>query len=312
MRVVFWGSKLPSWELYCPHWLGVQAGLKRLGCDYLFLCCRSDFDYIKKTIEFKPDLVICGLPDPLKHFLPYGSDGLNHLEDVRRKLPNAKIVFWYGDLRTKKTNKLQANCSGLLDAMFVSNDGQKEFWQKNLNIKEVHFLPLACEPLDKPTYDERFAFDMVFIGAKSFSPEFYKRAVLINDFEKIGVKRINSRVPELRAQIYKNMPKIYSSSKISLDVSHYTDIQGYTSVRYWEIPAMWGFALTKRFPGCEEFYPESIRAYFTDFDEAKEKMKFYLTHENERKKMVEAAHKHSYNHTHAQRFQQMFKILGLT
>lgn len=311
MKVVFWGSKLPSYELYCPHWLGVQAGLKRLGCEYLFLCCRSDFDYIKKTIEFNPDLVVLGLPDPLKQFLPYSSEGVNHLKNLRRKLPNAKIVFWYGDLRTEKTNRLRVNCNGLLDAVFVSNDGQKKFWQQNLRVKDVYFLPLACEPMEQPLYDKRFAFPVVFIGSKNFSTDFYKRAVLINEFEKMGVKRLDSQHVQLRTQIYKNMPKIYSSSKISLDISHYTDIQGYTSVRYWEIPAMWGFALTKRFPGCEEFYPESMRAYWDTFDEAKEKMKYYLTHEKERREMIEKAHKHSYNHTHAQRFQQMFQLLDL-
>jgi hypothetical protein len=199
----------------------------------------------------------------------------------------------------------------VLDAMFVSNDGQKKFWQKNLGIQEVHFLPLACEPLEKPIIDERFAFSRVFIGCKNFSTEFHKRAVLINDFEKMGVKRIDSQLEELRTQIYKNMPAIYSSSKISLDISHYTDIQGYTSVRYWEIPAMWGFALTKRFPGCEEFYPETMRAYFDTFEEAVDKMRYYLTHETERKKMVRLAHKHSYNHTHVQRFKEMFRVLGM-
>ena len=304
LRVVFWGSMIPSFELFCPHWLGVQTGLKRLGCDYLFLCCRSDFDYIKKTIEFKPDLVISGLPDPIQQWLP--------LENVKHKLPRTKIVFWYGDLRTEETNELQRDCRGLLDAMFVSNDGQKKFWQKNLNIKEVHFLPLACEPIEKPIYKEKFAFDKVFIGSKNYAGDFYKRALMINDLEKTGVKRIDSQIPELRAKIYMNMPSIYSSSKICLDVSHYTDIQGYTSVRYWEIPAFWGFALTKRFPGCEEFYPESMRAYFDTTLEALDKMRYYLTHEEERKKMIEVAHKHSYNHTHAQRFRQMFKILGLT
>lgn len=303
MKVVFWGSLIPSYELFCPHWLGVQTGLKRLGCDYLFLCCRSDFDYIKKTIEFKPDLVICGLPDPVSQWLP--------LENVKHKLPRTKIVFWYGDLRTERDNKLKVNCRGLLDAMFVSNDGQRKFWQENLGIRDIYFLPLACEPIEKPMHDERFAFPKVFIGCKNFSTEFHKRAVLINDFEKAGVKRIDSQLTELRTQIYRNMPKIYSSSKIALDISHYTDIQGYTSVRYWEIPAMYGFALTKRFPRCEEFYPETMRAYFDTTLEALDKMRYYLTHEEERMKMVELAHKHSYQHTHSERFKKMFKILDI-
>ena len=303
LKVVFWGSTYPKYEMFCPHWIGVKAGLEEIGTDYLFLCCRSDFDYVKKTVEFKPDLIICGLPDPLKEGDMFGV--------IKRKLPHVKIVFWYGDLRNEKTNRLQVDMKGKLDAMFVSNNGQEKFWQRNLNIKEVHFLPLACEVMPKPRYNPKFAFKAVFIGAKNFSTDFYQRAVLINDFEKAGVKRIDSQLRDVRMKIYQNMPAIYSTSKIALDISHYTDIKGYTSVRYWEIPAMWGFALTKRFPGCEEFYPESIHAYFDDFTEAMEKMRYYLAHENERLKMLELAHEHAKNHTHAHRFQRMFEILDL-
>lgn len=303
MKVVFWGALEPEYELYCPHFMGVKTALKEVSSDFLFLCCRSDPQFVKKTIEFKPDLVICGLPDPINQFFP--------LENVRHKLPDAKIVFWYGDLRTERTNNLRVHVGGLLDAMFVSNDGQSKFWRENLGIKDVFFLPLACEPEERRLFDPRFAFNAVFIGAKSFSTEFHKRAMLINRFEKLGVKRLDSQISHLRKQIYEHMPIIYSSSKIALDISHYTNIQGYTSVRYWEIPAMWGFALTKRFPGCEDFYPESTRVYFTEFEEAEEKINFYLEHEDERKKMIGLAHKHSYNHTHKKRFEEMFRVLEL-
>jgi spore maturation protein CgeB len=303
MKVVFWGSTHPEYEKYCPHWLGVRSGLKELGCNYLFLCCRSDPNYLSKTFRFNPDLIICGLTDPIAQYLP--------LENIRHKLPKVKIVFWYGDLRDEKNNRLQVDCKGLLDAMFVSNNGQEEFWKKNLHIDRVHFLPLACDPIEKPIYDDKFKFDKVFIGTKNYGGDFYKRAAMINEFEKNGVKRIDSQEVQLRTKIYQNMPKIYSSSKISLDISHYTDIPGYTSVRYWEIPAMWGFALTKRFPGCTDFYPESIHTYFDTMQEALEKMDYYLEHEEERKEMVEKAHKHSYNHTHAKRLKKMFEVLEL-
>lgn len=302
-RVVFWGAEYPEYELYCPHFMGVRSGLEELGCEYRFLCCRHDAAYIKKTIDFKPDLVVIGLTDPLNQFYP--------VENIRHKLPNAKIVFWYGDLRTEKNNRLKINLHHYLDAMFVSNDGQRKFWQANLNIKDVYFLPLACTPIPKPIIDSRFAFPKVFIGSKNFSVGLHKRAVLINDFEKMGFKRIDSQIPHIRMQIYKNMPAIYGSSKISLDISHYTDIQGYTSVRYWEIPAMWGLALTKRFPSCEEFYPENTRVYFDTPEEAQEKSRYYLTHEKERLEMVRRGHEQSYQHTHASRFRQMFAILGL-
>ena len=300
-KIVFWGSTHPQYELYCPNWIGVKKGLKEVAEDHLYLCCRSDPQFVQKTIDFNPDLVICGLTNPILEVKP--------LEKIRKALPNAQVVFWYGDLRTYLSNKMHTDCSKLLDAMFVSNDGQESFWKRTLNIEHVFFLPLGCTPIEEPIIDKRFAFDSVFIGCRNFSGDFAKRAMLINDFEIAGVKRIDSADSALRAKIYQAMPSIYSSSKVVLDISHYTDIPGYTSVRYWEIPAFFGFGLTARFPRCEEFYPESIHAYFDTFEEALDKIKYYVEHDKERKEMVQKAHAHSYNHTHVKRLEQMFNIL---
>jgi spore maturation protein CgeB len=77
------------------------------------------------------------------------------------------------------------------------------------------------------------------------------------------------------------------------------------------IPASQGFALTKRFPGCELLYSESERVYFDTFEEALDKRDFYLTHESERLKMVELGHKKSFEHRYDKRFKRMFELLDI-
>lgn len=155
-----------------------------------------------------------------------------------------------------------------------------------------------------------FGFPFVFIGGQISEGAFHARASMIENFRlKAGLTLVNSFEPKMRARIFQEMPAIYSNSKVCLDVSHFTDIKGYTSIRFFEIPAMFGFALTKRFPGCEELYPEGTRVYFDTFEEAVEKKNYYLTHEKERAAIVEAGHKHSYQHTYDKRFRQMFELL---
>ena len=300
MRLALIASDYPDYENYCPNNIGMKAGLDRLKIDWKFFSCRGDKDWVSKVIKYDPTLVVYGLKDCIEN--------KEWRETIRAKLPSAKIVFWYGDLRNEKMNYPQADCSKTVDAMFVSNDAQAEFYKDKLKIDKVYFLPLGAE-VQEPKFNPKFAFDFVFVGSKNFSGQFYDRAKMISKFEEAGLKRIDSQHPELRKKIYKAMPSIYKSSKVVLDMSHFTDIKGYTSNRYWNIPASGGFALTKRFPMCEEFYPESMHAYFDTIEEGLEKMNYYLKHESERIKMAQKAHEHSHNNTHDKRFKRMFELI---
>jgi len=301
MKLALIASNYPDYENYCPNNIGMKAGLDRLGIDWKFFSCRGGSDWVSEVIKYDPTLVVYGLKDIVEN--------KEWREKIRNSLPSATIVFWYGDLRNEQMNYPQADCSKTIDAMFVSNDAQSEFYKDKLKINQVYFLPLGAEK-QEPEFNKKFAFDFVFVGSKNFSGQFYDRAKMITKFEEDGAFRIDSQSPPLRKKIYQAMPSIYKSSKISLDISHFTDVKGYTSNRYWNIPASHGFALTKRFPGCEEFYPEDMRAYFDTIEEGLEKKKYYLEHNNERQKMAYKAHIHSINHTHDTRFREMFRLLG--
>lgn len=299
-RVVFIGADWPENERWCPHFMGVKAGLKKLDIPFIFVSCRPTLN-VDTVIAFEPDLVIYGLADMIKH--------RDWRSEIRERLPNTKIVLWYGDYRDQRMVQLDADCSEL-DMMFVSNDAQEEHYKHKWKMKRVKFLPLGCEPIDVPAYDKRFSFPFVFIGGRITGGAFNARAKEIGDFDlQSELTIINSYEPDIRTNIYKAMPSIYSSSKIALDISHFTNIQGYTSIRYWEIPAFYGFALTKRWPGCEDFYPQDTRIYFDTLEEALELKDYYLQHETERQKIVAKAHKLSYNHSYDNRFKQMFKLL---
>lgn len=300
-RVVVIGTNHPELELYCPHWTGIQKGLSRLDVDWKFVSCRPKLD-VDSVIDFEPDLVVYGLKDMVIN--------KKWRDEIRERLPNATIVIWYGDYRDEETQQVLADCSEV-DAMFVSNDCQEEYYKQQWKVPRVHFLPLGCEPIDKPWVNKKFAFNFVFIGGNMPAGPFRKRASLIERMKiDDGLTQVNSFEEGMRGKIFKKMPVIYSSSKISLDVSHFTDKPKYTSIRFWEIPAFWGFALTKRWPGCEEYYPEhSSRAYFDTYEEAIEKRDFYLSHDAIRGKMIEKAHGISKRHTYEQRFNQMFSML---
>lgn len=300
-RVALVLSDYPELEKFCPNFNGMRKGLEDLKIPYKFISARPELN-TEEIIEYQPDFIVYGLIDILKE--------LGKCNAIRKACPNATIVFWYGDFRDKRTNFLRGNYSKLIDAMFVSNDAQSEFWKEHLRIPEVFYLPLGCTPIDKPRINEKFNFPFVFVGGLNGVRPFIERYNIVKEImSKSDLKVISSYEPKLRKKVFESMPEIYSTAKVILDISHFTDVKGYTSNRYFIIPAYYGLPITKRFPGCEELYPSSIRPYFDTIDEALSLKDYYINHPKERLETIERLHLYSYNHTYDKRWLQMFDYL---
>jgi hypothetical protein len=306
MRFLLVGASDLPHERACTHWTGLKIALQRMESPTFtskFVSCRGDDGYAKKIIAWKPDVVVYNLLDMAK----------NHedRERIRTALPDATICFWYADLRNEKTGQVEVDLSKTVDKMFITNDGQQEFVKKHFNMATVDFLPQAVEPTDTPQFSRKAERDFLFIGCKSNNPGFNERKEIIETLEKEdGLFVLNGNTPDERASVYLAMPKLYSSAYFSLDISHFWDIEKYTSNRYWVIPGFWGFALTKRFPGHEDLYPESVRVYWDTLDELRDKMKFYKKNPKEREQMILKGWEHTKNnHTYTHRLQSLLSML---
>jgi hypothetical protein len=299
-KVAIVGTDYPGYERFCPNWVGMLEGLDTLGIERALFTCRPALD-IEALVEYCPDLVVYGLIDMVKRE--------DWRREIRQRLPHARIVLWYGDYRDRATGQITADL-GELECMFVSNDAQAEWYERIWRVRKCLYLPLGSK-IYPEIINPRFAFDFVFIGGKMTGRRFVDRAIEIGRFQKEGLRVVNGPAhrPDLREKVFAAMPAIYRSSKISLDQSHFTDVLRYTSNRHWIIPASGGFALTKRFPGCELDYPEGTRAYYDSFDEAIDKMRYYLAHPDEREEIRLAGRVHAAQHTYDHRFRRMFQYL---
>lgn len=301
-RVAIVGTDTPSYELYCPNWVGMLEGLATLKIERQLFSCRPQLD-IDALVEYEPDLIVYGLIDIVRK--------IGWRKEIRERLPKAKIVMWYGDFRYPGTGQIIADLSEI-DCMFVSNDAQGAWYERIWKARKCLYLPLGS-PIYDPPIRAAFAFDFVFIGAKITGSKFLDRALTIWKYqEEAGLKMIDGPAnrPDLREKVFKNMPSIYRSSKVVLDQSHFTEAYRYTSNRHWIITASGGFALTKRFPGCELDYPEGTRAYFNTYEESIELLNYYLTHEKEREEIRAAGYLHARMHTYDHRFLRMFELLS--
>lgn len=301
-KVAIIGTTIPAYERYCPNWVGMQDGLSSLGIEHRLFSCRPELA-IDELAVYNPDLIVYGLIDMVRRE--------DWRQEIRYRLPKATIVMWYGDYRGRRTGQTPADMSEI-DMMFVSNDAQDGYYERLWRVRKCGYLPLGSSiyPVEP---QERFAFPFVFIGAKLGNSAFAERADTIYRYEDdAGLKVINGpgHRPDLREQVFKNMPTIYRSAKIVLDQSHFTDVARYTSNRHWIITASGGFALTKRFPGCELDYPEGTRAYFDTYEESLNLIQYYLTHDREREQIRAAGYEHARMHTYDHRFLRMFELLS--
>lgn len=300
-RVAIVGADWPEYEKYCPNFVGMQLGLAEMGIEHQLFSCRPGLD-VDALIEYQPDLVIYGLIDMVKAH--------NTRLMVRNALPDAKIVMWYGDYRNEETGQVRADLSEI-DAMFISNDAQADYYRGIWNVPNCHFLPLGA-PLYIALYKRSLDVDFLFVGALLSGKGFENRNQKLTQLHTAGLKIVDAPAqtqPKLRAKILKDLASLYYSSKVTLDWSHFTNVQGYTSNRFWIITASGGFALTKRWPGCTDFYPEGTRAYFDSIEEAVELKDYYLNHPVEREKIRLAGYEHAKNHTYSNRFATMFSII---
>lgn len=304
-RAAIIGADWPEYEKFCPNFTGMQKGLAALGIEYRLFSCRPILN-VDALIEYEPDFVVYGLIDMVR--------AKETRMKIRRALPDARIVMWYGDLRNNETGQIRADMSEI-DMMFVSNAAQGEYYESLWKVPSCRFLPLGSPVWDAP-FKTKYDLDFIFLGAVITGKGFMERARIMMDLRSYHNLTIidapAQRKPELRAKILKEMPSIYRSAKVSLDWSHFTDILGYTSNRFWIITAAGGFALTKRWPGCTDFYPEGTRAYFDTMEEAIELRNYYLQNPEKREEIRAKGHIHARLHTYEHRFDIMFrKVYGV-
>lgn len=306
MKIAFVGASKPIHEQYCTHWTGIDAAFKRMPHEYRRFCCRYDEIFAERIVEWKPDVLVYNLID-------MALEQEEKSRWIREKLPNTKIVFWYTDCRTPQTGQIQTNISSYVDLFITSSEDPHKFHEKHFGMKP-EWVGQAAEPTPSPVYSQKAATRFLFVGGKYDRPGFKQRLEIVNELEENhGLKVVSGHSPEERAKVYEAMPLLYGSAQFTLDISHFWDIPKYTSNRYWVIPAYWGFCMTKRFPKHEELVPETHHVYWDTADELVDKMSFYETHEDERRKMIVRGWEYAKDHhTYEHRINRILGLLGLT
>ena len=111
---------------------------------------------------------------------------------------------------------------------------------------------------------------------------------------------------------YNELPKAYALSRINLNITLHSITSG-IPLRVFDIMGAGGFVLSNFQPEIPELFEigKEIEVYHS-FDELKEKVDYYLSHENERAKIAKKGReKVIRNHTYEISMNKMLKISGL-
>lgn len=230
-------------------------------------------DIQEALIAFKPDILIYAKWDCPKELDPT-------IRSLKRN--GMKTVCWLFDLYFGYSREYQIRTRLFFRSDYVfTTDGGHNSRFANVGIKHfcvrqgIHIEECVLLPFKEPEHE------VIFIG--SDNPLFLARTKVIREIEKdfdftwFGRKNTN----EKRGM---DLNELYSKTKIVIGDSVYSPL--YWSNRIVETLGRGGFLIHQEVEGLKKEYPDLVTYKRGDIQDLRDKIKYYLEHEEERRAIV--------------------------
>lgn len=316
----------------------VIAGFRELGADIRFFpflgfglrarinfwldFVMTDFHWIRSTPaeramlrslgEFQPDLILMLLGN------------FTSPATIRkvRAISKAPVACWCQD--HMGTMGRQYIVGSKLDYVFAKDQVMVDQFRRFTGMKEVHYLPEACNPeVHRPvqlTQNDIVKFACEVTTAATL---YYYRSEILEALDGFDL-RIWGPVPRfydgpLRSKatgesVYmRDKAACFNASKIVINTLFPMELGG-INARAFEVAGCGGFQLiTHSDAVARHFEPGKEIETFRDTGELREKIRYYLDHDNERRAIAEAGRKRAHaEHTYRHRLQQMLHTMRLS
>lgn len=271
---------------------------------------QSLFNMVK---EYRPDVLLVLM-------------GENIFSETLEKIKQFGIITvnWFHDSVLASIRKdFVENISKYYDYFFII-DSEDVLNYVKISSRVVKSLPLACDLNIHRSVDltaaerEKYGSDICFVGTVKFHRVDVLKALTEFDLAIWGYWL--EKLPELK-KFYRSQHvfgeeavKIYNASKIALDIhlSYGTSEKRFNvTPRVFEVPACGAFLLVDDNPCLNDLYKvgEEIICY-SDENDLKEKIKYYLSHPEERKAIARRAQERAYrDHTYEKRIKDILIII---
>lgn len=218
----------------------------------------------------------------------WGEDGLGNVIDYKPIDVPMPGIYWAGDTHLGYEYRLAR-------AKKVQEDGGTVFCAQQEAVEQfsrdgvfAHLLPHAVEPDAYPKVSAIKSFDVGFIG--------HVNSEIRIDF----LDRMFKEFPNFffGKRLFEEAASMYGRCRIVLHQSIKSDL----AMRPFEVMATSSFLLCNSVPMLHDLFEDGKHLVtFSSFDEAVDKARYYLNHEDEREKIAQAGHeevmaKHTYRH----------------
>jgi glycosyltransferase involved in cell wall biosynthesis len=205
---------------------------------------------------------------------------------------------------------------------FATDKLMADWFNEETDIKG-HFLPAAV--YDKEAYlheeydKDNFEYDVIFVGSKRYHPEYPYRPQLINFLRKKYGKRFLHVGGDGDTGVVRGdaLNKMYAKSKVAIGDSLNINFNYpyYTSDRLFESTGRGGFTIYPNILGLDEYFKPNEEIVFYehgDLQDLKDKIDYYLEHDEEREAIRMAGHERTKkDHTYVNRWESILKELGI-
>lgn len=246
--------------------------------------------------------------------------------DVLNELKRRKVItmtyhldLWFGIEREKdlKNDSFYTN----IGHFFATDKLMCDWFNQNTKVKG-HFIPAGV--YDKESYIHKdydpnnFENEIIFVGSKRYHHEHWYRPKLI-DFlrESYGKKFLHvggdGDTGTIRGDA---LNRIYAKSKIAIGDSLNINFNYpyYTSDRLFESTGRGGFTIYPKIVGLDQYFNEDEIVWYEhgNLDALKEKIDYYLSHDNERETIRKLGHERTKReHTYVHRWSTILKELNI-
>jgi glycosyltransferase involved in cell wall biosynthesis len=237
------------------------------------------FDFCR---EYQPDIIHAGFP---RFF------DIRTVEGIRRAMPSAIIIGVDGD-PWPELHPERIEAARGFDILTVTNDGEFMDSYKRAGVSNCIFMPNLCDPDIDRRYEvpSRWESQILWIGTIEHSADksdTFRRELVLRLAERsdcrlygcCGRERIGGQ----------DCLYAISGARIGVSVNAYKEVRLCHSDRLTRFLAGGTFVLSRRFPDCELLYKDGQHLrYFDSVEEFFDLAQWYLSHEQERKRIADA------------------------
>ena len=218
------------------------------------------------------------------------------VKKLRRKSPQLKVIFWWGDILTDQALEKIKQAAEFSDRILVSYKGAYEKLKPLYTDQLVYFPFGVSERFHRPALSsrdrERFTTDVSFVG--TCYPERCELIQYLNTQLDTPVQvrgrgwRHCRGIGSKGTLSLQDSLKAHACSKISLNLHHGKTDNGF-NMKFYEIPAAGGFQLCDWQAAMDETELGRHTTSCRDMPEFAEKVRYYLAHEQARKQLSDLA-----------------------